>query len=175
MVSTIPVYLLGGTMKRYSFVVILFSVVICGCESRNSGQIPITALPSSSTEIAQHLQGDSLYVDRQAALSMDDRLSQVSECRDYILEVVKNLTSPIYTNCPDGASFYARLEIYQDGSIGNVAVYGWTNGVYVPLYIQAIKKSHIPKCPATMHSIVGQDYFIMWLHTGVYPLTPGPG
>jgi hypothetical protein len=167
-------------MKCYSFVAILFSVVICGCESRNNGQIPITTLPSSSTELAQqknrqHLQGDSLYADRQASLSMNDRLSQVPECRNYMLEVVKNLSSPIYTNCPDGTSFYARLEIYQDGIIGNVAVYGWTNAVYVPLYIQAIKKSHIPKWPATMHSIVGQDYFIMWLNTGVYPLSPGPG
>ena len=167
-------------MERYSLVAILFLVVICGCESRNNGQLPITALPSSSTEIAQqkncqHLQGDSLYADREAALTMDGHLSQVPECRDYILEVIRSLTPPIYTNCPDGASFSVRLEIYQDGSIGNVAVYGWTNAVYVPLYIQAIKKSHISKWPARMHSVVGQDYFILWLHTGVYPLSPGPG
>jgi len=167
-------------MKRYSFIAILCSLVICGCESRNSRQTPITALPSSSTEIAQqknrqHLQGDSLYADRQAALSMDDHLSQVPECRNYILEVIKNLAPPIYTNCPDGASFHARLEIYQDGSIGDVEVYGWTNSVYVPLYIHAIKKSHIPKWPTTMRAIVGHDYFIMWLHTGVYPVEAPPG
>ena len=106
---------------------------------------------------------------------MDYRLSRVPECMDYILEVVKNLSPPIYTNCPDGASFHARLEVYQDGSIGNVAVYGWTDAVYVPMYIQAIKKSHIPKWPATMHSLVGRDYYVMWLSTGVYPLEPqGP-
>ncbi|MGA9451268.1 MAG: hypothetical protein WBW41_07985 [Verrucomicrobiia bacterium] len=166
-------------MKCYSFAAILLSFVVCGCESRENGQIPVTVLPSSLTDMAQqknrqHLQGDSWHDDWEAALSMEERLSYVPECRDYILEVTKNLSPPTYTNCPDGVSFYARLEIYQDGSIGSVAVYGWTNAVYVPLYIQAIKKSHIPKWPARMHSIVGQDYFIMWLNTGVYPVTPGP-
>jgi hypothetical protein len=106
---------------------------------------------------------------------MDSRLSQVPECRNYILEVLKDLKTPVFTNCPDGSSFDVRIEIYHDGSIGNVAVYGWTNAVWTPLYIQEIKTSQFPKWPDTMHSIIGQDYFTMWIKTGVYPLTLGPG
>jgi len=166
-------------MKRYALLAIVLSLVVCGCESRKSEQPPVTVLPSSSSDLAQqkdqqHLQGNSLDADRDSARNMLQRLLQKQECDHYLNYILAHLNSPIYTNCPDGASFKLRMEIYQDGSIGNVAVYGWTNAVYVPLYIQAIKKSHFPKWPDTMYSIVGQDYFIMWIDTGVYPLTVGP-
>jgi hypothetical protein len=120
----------------------------------------------------QHLQGGSLYADRQAAKRMMERLKGVAECEDYDLEVLRNLDQSAYTNCPLGTTFYLRIEIYQDGSIGNVAVDGWTDAVRTPLFIQAIKRSHFPKWPDTMHSIVGQDYFIMWIDTGT-PFPPG--
>ena len=157
---------------------ILISLVVCGCQSRNDERIPVTVLPSSSAEIAQqkarqHLQGGSLYADRQAALRMNARLCQVPECYNYTLEILKDLNESAYTNCSEGTTFDIRIEIYQDGSIGNVAVDGWTNAVSTPLFIQAIKKSHFPKWPDTMRSIVGQDYFIMWINSGM-PYPPGP-
>jgi hypothetical protein len=163
-------------MKRCHFLAILILLVVCGCKSRNNEQIPVTVLPSSSAEMAQqkdrqHLQGGSLYADRQAALIMNHRLNEVPECGNHILEVLKNLNNSAYTNCSVGTTFNLRIEIYQDGSIGNVAVDGWTNAVRTPLFIQVIKKSHFPKWPDTMRSIVGQDYFIMWIDTGV-PFPP---
>jgi hypothetical protein len=122
----------------------------------------------------QHLEGGSLYADRQAALRMNDRLNEVPECRDYILEVLRNLNESAYTNCPVGPTFYLRIETYQDGSIGNVVVDGWTDAVRTPLFIQAIKQSQFPKWPDKMRSILGHDYFVMWVHTG-NPFPPGPG
>ena len=168
----------GDNMRRCYFLVILVSLVVSGCESRNSEQIPVTVLQSSSAEMAQqkdrqHLQGGSLYADRQAALRMNDRLNELPECRNYILEVLRNLNESAYTNCSVGTTFNLRIEIYQDGSIGNVAVDGWTNAVGTPLFIEAIKKSRFPKWPDTMHSTVRQDYFIMWINTGT-PFPPGP-
>ena len=168
----------GDSMKCCHLLAILILLVVCGCKSRNNEQIPVTVLPSSSAEMAQqkdrqHLQGHSLYADRQAALRMNDRLNEVPVCGNYILKVLGNLDESAYTNCPVGTTFYLRIEIYQDGSIGNVAVDGWTNAVRMPLFIQAIKKSRFPKWPDAMRSIVGQDYFIMWIHTGT-PFPPGP-
>jgi len=168
-------------MKRCHFLAMLILLVDCGCKSRNNEQIPVTVLPSSLAEMAQqkdrqHLQGGSLYADRQAALRMSNRLNEVPECRNYILSVLRNLDGSSYTNgtLVIGTTFYLRIEIYQDGSIGNVAVDGWTNAVRTPLYMQAIEKSRFPKWPDTMRSIVGQDYFIMWIHTGL-SFPPGPG
>ena len=156
-------------MKFLRWFAIASAMCFCGCESQGTRQIPVTVLNP------QHLQGDSLYADRQAALRVNDHLCQVPECYNYTVEILKDLKSPIFTNCPDGASFDLRIEIYPDGSIGNVAVYGWTNAVWTPLYIQAIKTSQFPKWPDRMHSIVGQDYLIMWINTGVYPEPQGPG
>jgi len=157
---------------------VLISLVVCGCQSRNDERIQVTVLPLSLAKMAQqkdrqHLQGGSLYADRQSALRMSARLNEVPECENYILEVLKNLNESAYTNCSVGTTFYLRIEIYQDGSIGNVAVDGWTNAIKTPLFIQAIRRSHFPKWPDTMHSIVRQDYFIMWTHTGV-PFPPDP-
>jgi hypothetical protein len=168
----------GSYMKHCHFLAILILLVVCGCKSKNNEQIGVTVLPSSSAEMAQqkdrqHLQGDSLFADRQAALRMNDRLNEVPECGNYILKVLGNLDESAYTNCPVGTTFYLRIEIYQDGSIGNVAVDGWTNAARTPLFIQAIKKSRFPKWPDTMRSIVGQDYFILWTDTGT-PFPPGP-
>jgi hypothetical protein len=165
-------------MKRCYLLGILVLLVVCGCESRNREQIPVTVLPSSSAETAQqkdrqYLQGGSLYADRQAALRMNDRLNEVPECRNYILAVLGNLNQSAYTNCSVGTTFYLRLEIYQNGNIGNVAVDGWTNAVSTPLFMQAIKQSHFPKWPDSMRSIVGHDYFVIWVHTGT-PFPPGP-
>ena len=166
---------LGNYMKRCYFFSILISLVVCGCESWNNKRIPVTSLPSSSAETAQekeqqHLQGGSLYADRQEASRMNARLNEVPECRKYILDILGNLNDSALTNCPVGTTFGLRLEIYQDGSIGNVTVDGWTNAVRTPLYIQAIRTSHFPKWPDTMRSIIGHDYFIMWIDTGMpYP------
>ncbi|MGH7989211.1 MAG: hypothetical protein ACREDS_03315 [Limisphaerales bacterium] len=165
-------------MKRCYFIAVLISLVVCGCESRNNERIPVTVLPSSSDETAQrkdeqHLQGVSLYADRQAALSMNARLNEVPECSDYIQEILSNLNESAYTNCPVGTTFYLGMEIYRDGSIGDVAVGGWTNAVSTPLFIRDIKQSHFPKWPDAMHSIVGHDYFIMWIDTG-NPYPPAP-
>jgi len=104
---------------------------------------------------------------------MIGRLNGLPECGNYILKVLGNLDESAYTNCPVGTTFYLRMEIYQDGSIGNVAVDGWTDAVRTPLFIQAIKKSRFPKWPDTMRAIVGQDYFIMWTDTG-NPFPPEP-
>jgi hypothetical protein len=172
------ILMLGDYMKLCHFLTILITLVFCGCESRNGKQIPVTVLPSSSTEATQqkdrqHLQGDSLYADRQAALRMNDSLNEVPECRNYILEVLTDLGESAYTNCSVGTTFDLRIEIYRDGSIGNVVVDGWTNAVSTPLFIQAIKQSHFPKWPDSMRSIVGHDYFVMWVNTGT-PFPPGP-
>jgi hypothetical protein len=169
---------LGDYMKRCYILGVVVSLVVCGCESQHSEQIPVTILPPPSAETAQqqdrqHLQGGSLYADRQAALKMNDRLNEVPECRSYILAVLSDLNQSAYTNCSVGTTFYLRLEIYQNGSIGNVAVDGWTNAVSTPLFIQCIKQSHFSKWPDSMRSIVGRDYFVMWVHTGT-PSPPGP-
>jgi hypothetical protein len=163
-----------GNMKRCYLFVTLIWLMAFGCESQNK-QIPITVLPSSAGETTQekeqqHLQGGSLYADRQEALSMNERLNEIPECGNYVLEVLRNFNASAYTNCSVGTTFELRTEIYQDGSIGNVAVVGWTNAVSTPLFIEAIKRSHLPKWPDTMRPIVGRDYFIMWTDTGCpYP------
>jgi hypothetical protein len=149
-------------MKRYFFstLIILFAV-ICGCVTR--------------VENEQRLQGDSLYTDRQEAKEVYNRLLQVPECQDYVQSFWKYLNHPLFTNCPDGSSFDVRMEIYQDGRMGSVDVYGWSNAVYTPLYIDTIKQSKLPKWPKKMHSVVGKNYFVFWFSTGVYPIPVGPG
>lgn len=113
----------------------------------------------------QHLQGGSWVADRQQAMRLALRLKEVPECSSYYPQLMQWLNTGAYTNCPPGTIFWLRMEIYQDGSIGNVAVYGWTNAVSTPLFIKDIKMSHFPKWPERMRSIVGRDYFIMWVHT----------
>jgi hypothetical protein len=149
--------------------------MVCGCE--NQRQIPVTVLPSSSSGVAQekeqqHLQGGSLDADHQETLRISELMDEVPECRNYVLEVINNLNQSAYTNVAVGTTFYLRMEIYQDGSIGDVAVDGWTSPVRTPLFIQAIKGSHFPKWPGSMRSIVGHDYFIVWIDTGC-PYSPG--
>jgi hypothetical protein len=161
--------------------VVLLGLIFCGgCDNLDKypfkGVTPIP--PSAATERAQekeqeHLQGGSLDADRREAARMNDRLKEVPECSSYILQVLQCLNPGAYTNCPLGTTFWLRTKIYQDGSIGNVSVDGWTNAVRTPLFIQAIETSHFPKWPDAMRSIVGRDYFIMWIDTGC-PYPPGP-
>jgi hypothetical protein len=165
-------------VNPFYFLTILFSLVVCGCESWNNAPVPVTPLPQSSAERAQekereHLQGGSLDADRQEAARVNDRLKQVPECSSFITQALQCLNPGAYTNCPLGTTFQLRIEMYQDGSIGNVAVYGWTDAVRTPLFIQDIKLSYLPKWPDAMRSIVGRDYFIMWIDTGS-PNPPGP-
>ena len=165
-------------VKPFYFLAILVSLLVTGCGSPNNGQVPITPLPPSPAETGQekereHLQGGSLEADQQEARQMNDRLNEVPECSSYLNQVLQCLNGSAYTNCPVGTTFRLRIEIYQDGSIGNVAVYGWTNAVRTPLFIQAIKMSHFPKWPDAMHSMVWRNYFIMWIDTGC-PYPPPP-
>ncbi|HEY1662946.1 MAG TPA: hypothetical protein VGI03_11050 [Verrucomicrobiae bacterium] len=158
--------------RANSYFAALIMLAVCGCEGGSFKQIPTTILPSPDIKMVQqkdqqHLQGSSLNADRQEAVVMNDRLLEVPECRNYTYEILGKLNNAAFTNCPVGTTFYLRLEIYQDGSIGNVAVNGWTNAIHVPLYIRDIKKSQFPKWPETMRNIVGKDYFIMWINTGM--------
>jgi hypothetical protein len=161
--------------------VVLPGLILCGgCNNWDKypfkGVTPIP--PSAAAETTQgkgweHLQGGSLEADHQAALQANRRLKEVPECSNYTLQVLGCLNPGAYTNCPIGTTFRLRIEIYQDGSIGNVSVDGWTDAVRTPLFIQAIEMSHFPKWPDAMRSIVGRDYFIMWIDTGC-PYPPGP-
>jgi hypothetical protein len=165
-------------MKSCHFFTILILLVVCGCKSRNNEQIPVTVLPPSSAGMAQqkdrqHLQGGSLDADRLADSKIFARLNEVPECEKYFNKVLGDFDVSAYTNCPVGTTFDLGIEIYQDGSVGSVVVDDWTNAVQTPLFIQAIKKSHFPKWSDTMRSIVGQDYFVMWINTGS-PFPPGP-
>ena len=164
-------------MKRPCLILVLSAVFICGCQTNK--QISVTALPSSPTGATQrmpHLEGDSLRADKWEALKMDWHLQVFPECRDYMAEVLKAISTKTaaldYSRYP-AATFDVRVEIYQDGRIDNVAIYGDTN--IPPNYIQAIKDcSPFPKWPDKMRAIVGQEYWVMYISSG-FGLTVPPG
>jgi hypothetical protein len=124
-----------------------------------------------------HLKGDSLRADKWEALKIDRHLQEVPECRDYMHEVLKAIVTKTdawdYSKYPE-AKFDVRVEIYQDGRIGNVAIYGDTN--IPPNYIQAIKDcSPFPKWPDKMRAIVGQEFWVMYINSGYSSTPPPPG
>jgi hypothetical protein len=91
-----------------------------------------------------------------------------------VLRAVVRKTSALdYSKYPS-ASFDVRLEIYWDGKIGNLAIYGATN---VPQpYIQAIKEcSPFPKWPDKMRAIIRKEYWVMYISSGFNLEPPGPG
>ena len=150
-------------MRVHYFIVILFAV-FCGCSAGHD---------------TPHLQGGSWSADRFAAQRTSEHLQMDSQCRAYtatVLDTIVKKTSGFdASKWPQDARFYVRIEIHPDGSIGNVAIGGYTNAVATPLYIRAIKDSApLPKWPANMRSIVGQDYWVMYIHTGFNMTPPGP-
>ena len=164
-------------MKRLCLILISSAVFICGCQTDK--QIPVTALPSSpigATQRMTRLEGDSLRADKWEALKMNWHLQVFPECRDYmdvVLKAISTKTAALdYSRYP-AATFDVRVEIYQDGRIDNVAIYGDTN--IPPNYIQAIKDcSPFPKWPDKMRAIVGQEYWVMYISSG-FGLTVPPG
>ena len=175
-----------ANMKLPRLVAILSTLVICGCASQGDKQTPVTMLPSPSSRTnttrqvgKPHLEGDSLYADQQAALTTFYHLLESRECVNYINEVLRIISAkasgPDYSKYAGFGEFDIRIEIYQNGSIGNVSIYGYTNAVLTPLHIQAIKHcSPLPPWPDKMRAIVGQEYWVMYIRSG-FGAEPGPG
>jgi hypothetical protein len=169
--------MIGGTMKLSSLIPILSAISICGCQS--SKQEPVMVLFPYPDEATQN----SFYSDKLAALQTNVHLEENPECRNYIHDILNDISTetPVFDHAfnsvPHDTSFDVRIELHQDGSIGNIAIYGYTNPVVTMPYIKAIKDcSPFPKWPDKMRSVVKGEYWVMYITCDLKmtPLTVGP-